>query len=233
MFTRIRRRVTYANVAVTFALVFAMSGGAYAAGRYTITSTRQISPKVLKSLKGARGNTGPAGTAGGQGPAGSVGAQGSAGTKGETGATGEKGETGIPGKPGEPGKEGSPWTAGGTLPPEKTEKGTWTITVPPPVEPAPGEHTISLDRAPISFNIPLETAPTGVFLKEGEKQTGCQGTAEEPTAEPGYLCVYAQVEVKPPPGLAVGATYPFGAVLGALNGEPGGTAYGSWAVTAP
>lgn len=230
MFTRIRRRVTYANVVVTFALVFAMSGGAYAAGRYAITSTRQISPKVLKSLKGANGNTGPAGPAGAQGSAGPAGAQGPAGAKGETGTTGEKGEPGTPGKPGEPGNEGSPWTAGGTLPSEKTEKGTWTITVPPPVEVEPG-FTTSLDRAPISFNIPLEAAPTAVYLKTGEKQTGCQGTAEEPTAEPGYLCVYTELEVKPPV-LSV-ATHPFGAVVGANGGEPGGTAVGSWAVTAP
>ena len=232
MFARIRRRITYANVAVTFALVFAMSGGAYAAGRYAITSTRQISPKVLKSLKGARGNTGPAGTAGPQGPAGPTGGQGAAGAKGETGPKGEKGEAGAPGKPGEPGKEGSPWTAGGTLPSEKTEKGVWAITIPPPVEAEPG-FTTSLDRASISFNIPLETAPTAVFLKENEKQTGCQGTAEEPTAEPGYLCVYAELEIKPPVGLNVGVVRPFGAIVGTNGGEPGGMAVGSWAVTAP
>ena len=56
----IRKRVTYANVAMTLALVFAMSGGAYAS-KYLITSTKQISPKVLKTLKGAAGKTGPAG----------------------------------------------------------------------------------------------------------------------------------------------------------------------------
>jgi hypothetical protein len=33
------------------ALVFAMSGGAYAASRYVITSTKQISLEVLESLK--------------------------------------------------------------------------------------------------------------------------------------------------------------------------------------
>lgn len=37
MFSRIRKRMTYANVAVTVALVFAMAGGAYAAGRCLIT----------------------------------------------------------------------------------------------------------------------------------------------------------------------------------------------------
>jgi hypothetical protein len=48
MLSKLRRRLTYANVAVTLALVFAMSGGAYAASRYVITSIKQISPKVVK-----------------------------------------------------------------------------------------------------------------------------------------------------------------------------------------
>ena len=42
MFERVRRRVSYANVAATLALVFAMTGGAYAAKQYVITSTKQI-----------------------------------------------------------------------------------------------------------------------------------------------------------------------------------------------
>jgi hypothetical protein len=45
-----RRRLTYANVAATLALVFSMSGGALAASHYLIKSTKQISPKVLKSF---------------------------------------------------------------------------------------------------------------------------------------------------------------------------------------
>ena len=46
MFSRLRKRFTYANVAMTLALVFAMSGGAYAAFTSLITSTKQISPSV-------------------------------------------------------------------------------------------------------------------------------------------------------------------------------------------
>lgn len=38
----IRKHVSYANVAATVALVFAMTGGAYAAKRYVITSMKQI-----------------------------------------------------------------------------------------------------------------------------------------------------------------------------------------------
>jgi hypothetical protein len=46
----LRRHLSYANVTATLALVFAMSGGALAAKHYLLTSTKQISPKVLKQL---------------------------------------------------------------------------------------------------------------------------------------------------------------------------------------
>jgi hypothetical protein len=46
MFWRLRKRFTYTNVAMTLALVFAMTGGAYAAFTSLITSTKQISPSV-------------------------------------------------------------------------------------------------------------------------------------------------------------------------------------------
>ena len=96
MLRRIRARMTYANVAATLALVFAMAGGAAAASHYLITSTKQISPKVLRELKkpGARGATGPAG------------AQGAAGANGLNGAAGTKGEQGPQGKQGPEGKQG-------------------------------------------------------------------------------------------------------------------------------
>lgn len=100
MFSAIRKRFTYANVAMTLALVFAMTGGAYAAKHYLITSTKQISPKVLKQLKGAKGANGAngaAGVAGAQGPQGPAGVKGETGPKGETGAKGEQGIQGSPG----------------------------------------------------------------------------------------------------------------------------------------
>ncbi|HEV7936650.1 MAG TPA: hypothetical protein VGP18_01330 [Solirubrobacteraceae bacterium] len=99
MFSRIRPRLTYANVVATLAMVFAMTGGAYAASKYLITSTKQIKPSVLASLKGkagangaagATGPTGPAGPAGSMGPAGSVGPAGS-GTEGKEGKAGANG----------------------------------------------------------------------------------------------------------------------------------------------
>jgi hypothetical protein len=82
----LRSRLTYANVVATLALVFAMSGGALAATHYLITSTKQISPKVLKDLKGKGG---AAGTAGATGKEGAAGKEGKAGANGANGDNGE------------------------------------------------------------------------------------------------------------------------------------------------
>jgi hypothetical protein len=155
MFSRIRKRFTYTNIVMTLALVFAMSGGAYAASKYLITSTKQISPKVLKSLKGKNGTNGAQGAQGAQGPAGANGKDGTNGTNG-TGTNGTNGTDGTNGKSvvlangasgcttnggaggtsveveGTPGSKkyvcnGSPWTAGGTLPAGATETGGWAV----------------------------------------------------------------------------------------------------------
>jgi hypothetical protein len=87
-----RGRVTYANVAATLALVFAISGGAFAASHYLINSTKQINPKVLKKLRGARGAKGAAGE---RGPAGSAGASGKEGAAGKEGPAGKEGQPGA------------------------------------------------------------------------------------------------------------------------------------------
>jgi hypothetical protein len=73
------RRLNYANVTATLAVFFAMSGGALAAKHYLINSTKQINPKVLKSLKGKEG---PRGKEGKQGPEGKEGKQGKEGPQG-------------------------------------------------------------------------------------------------------------------------------------------------------
>jgi|GEM_PF-3538461 len=80
-----RRRLNYANVAATLALVFSMSGGALAASHYLISSTKQISPKILAKLKGATGKTGATGATGAPGTPGAPGKEGKEGAKGETG----------------------------------------------------------------------------------------------------------------------------------------------------
>jgi len=148
----LRNRFTYSNVVATLALVFAMSGGAYAASKFLITSTKQIKPSVLASLKGkagangAPGATGPAGPAG---PAGGVGTQGPAGTAGTNGTPGTEGKEGKAGKNGANGAAGSPWTANGTLPVGSTETGVWAMG---PVSTGAGLTEL---KTAISFMIPL------------------------------------------------------------------------------
>jgi hypothetical protein len=93
-----RKRITYANVAATLALVFSMSGGALAAKHYLVNSTKQISPTVLKKLKGATG---------------------------KTGATGTAGTPGAPGAKGETGKEGPAGPYPTVLGSKQTENGVW------------------------------------------------------------------------------------------------------------
>ncbi len=97
MFGKMRSRLTPSTVIATLALVFAITGGAYAARRYLITSTRQFSPKVLEQLQARAGTTGPTGPIGPAGPA---------GTRGETGPAGEKGAAGSPGANGRDGTNG-------------------------------------------------------------------------------------------------------------------------------
>jgi Collagen triple helix repeat (20 copies) len=222
MFSAIRKRLTYANAAMTLALVFAMSGGAYAAKHYLITSTKQISPKVLKSLVG---KAGPAGAPGARGAAGPAGSQGPAGAKGENGAAGTNGANGTSvtskqlstseaacGKQGGAeftAAEGAKTTAcdgttgfTSTLPKGETLKGEWSMTAS-----AAGEY--SYVGTGVSFGIPLKVAPVAHYIRttgdepfynatekkeEERSQPACKGTAEEPTATAGNLCVYASHE---------------------------------------
>ncbi|MHB8532257.1 MAG: hypothetical protein ACYDC2_06025 [Solirubrobacteraceae bacterium] len=160
------RRITYANVAATLALVLAMSGAALAAHHYLITSTKQISPGVLKKLHGARGARGITGFIGPIGPQGPV---------GEAGPRGGRGPTGPDG-----------FSALSNLPGGETESGDFAFT-----QPAAGAASKLLGA--ISFPIPL-AAPlaaknvivTNVPAKPepGEK---CPGPGQ---AARGYLCIY-------------------------------------------
>lgn len=67
------------------ALFIALGGTAFATTHYLITSTTQISPKVLTKLKGKTGHAGPRGRAGTTGAPGAPGAAGAAGAAGAPG----------------------------------------------------------------------------------------------------------------------------------------------------
>jgi hypothetical protein len=78
----IKPKLSYANVAATLALVFSMTGSAIAAHHYLITSTKQISPKVISALKGKAGAMGLPGKEGPPGKEGAVGKEGQVGPAG-------------------------------------------------------------------------------------------------------------------------------------------------------
>ena len=237
MIQAIRRRVNATTVIAVFALVFAMSGGAYAAKKFLITSKSQISPSVLKSLKGATGAKGANGATGAQGAAGPTGP---AGAGGAQGAQGPAGTNGADGKEGKEGKQGPPGTTGftDTLPSGKTETGTWSAA----------QETEEVGSvAPISFAIPLadglEPAQVHVdTLEEPNFEEACPGSAEAPKATKGNLCIYTGVKkgleilkVVNPFTPTEEGTGPNGAIIRMAQpstAEPT-LAYGSWAVTAP
>jgi hypothetical protein len=191
MFSKIRKHLSPSAVIAVLALVFAMSGGAYAmsgGGRLPQASAASAKKSGKTGLRGPRGPAGKNGAPGERGPAGapgSAGSQGPAGAQGPKGERGEEGEAGEPGEPGEPGKdgtpgnEGSPWTDGGTLPKGATETGSWFVKF------GENEHAF----AEISFPIRLQAELEGADVEVGPG-AHCPGTAAKPEAEAGHLCIY-------------------------------------------
>ncbi len=106
MFSALRRRLSYANVAATLALALSMSGVAVAAHGYIVSSTGQLTNKVVKTIKhhGAKGKKGPNGY---RGPTGLEGVQGALGVTGPQGFLGPQ-QAGPRGPAGPAGKERGP-----------------------------------------------------------------------------------------------------------------------------
>lgn len=143
---------------------------------------------------------------------------------------------------------GEPWTAGGTLPTGQTLKGVWSLigVAPKGFEEEGGSVEEATLVASVSFGIPLSATPTVNYIPVGGNlPSGCSGTAANPHAASGNLCVFAQQEVNdataaPLPmicpvgsctGFVTGAE-PFGfglATLAKVKGEVGNA--GTWAVT--
>lgn len=251
MFLAMLRRLTAANVAVILALVFAMSGGAWAAKKYIITSTSQIKPSVIASLKkgeltgkagpegppgvagpaGARGDQGPRGLMGATGEKGEPGAQGATGAAGVKGATGPIGGTGQQGPTGPRGATGDPWTPANALPSGASETGSWFA------RPGEGEEAVHTLSFPVALSAELDE--THVHFAP---DPACSGTAKKPTAAAGNLCVYVgenfenHVELSTiikPYEFFVGGAGTAGAVLVLKGTALPALAWGTWAVTAP
>ncbi len=186
MFSAIRKHLSYANLAATLALVFALTGGAFAAtgggsnpSHATLTASAAKAKAKTKAVPrgpagpkgatgpagatGATGATGPggaAGPAGPTGPAGDTGPAGGAGPTGATGPAGPKGSTGAAGAPGEPGVI----HPGETLAAGASETGAWSAGVVSLGTPLPVGDVLHVSVA--SFTIPLATPLNGERCSE-------------------------------------------------------------------
>jgi hypothetical protein len=260
---------TASAIVAVIALVAALGGTALAASGALSGKQKKEVEKIAKKFAGkpgAPGANGTNGSNGAPGPKGDTGAPGTNGTNGTNGAPGksvalttittaglEGNCVGVGGTKVEVegnaaskkfvcnGEEGSPWTAGGTLPPGETETGVWGSAMGGLTKTGAEEVQI-----PFSFPIPLPAAGQAVRLSEEETElgagtSGCTGTVEQPTAPPGFLCVYtaheANEELNPLPFSLAGEVgyLPAGTVLRfQITGEPARVDMnGSWAVTAP
>ncbi len=273
MLSNIRKRVklTPSGVIAVMALVFATTGGAFAMNggsggsspsrasasltRPSTTTARSAKSKAKSKSKSTTGARGPAGPAGKNGTNGTNGVNGAPGEKGASGPQGPQGLEGKEGKAGAPGKEGKAGTNGTTgftetLPPGKTETGTWTLS----------STTTGFARIMISFPIPLQatsnpqTEPNPLeasqvhFVKAGEPASSACGEGSGgagvaiPTAAPGNLCIYESVLVGigpsevhiDSPGTDVAGAGVAGAMLwGPVEENKEAQGWGTWAVTAP
>jgi len=161
---KLRPKFTYANVAATLALVFSMSGGALAAGHYLINSKKQINPRVLKALQGAKGPKGATGAAGAGGPTGAAGATGVTGLEGKRGSEGLKGHEGLAGEPGDTGPTGTTGPQGATGPTGVTgEKGSEGTAGGEGKQGPTGEHGTTGEKGATG-----QTGPTGQTGESGD-----------------------------------------------------------------
>jgi hypothetical protein len=258
-------------VAVAALVAAMVGGAYAASTGLTSKQSKEVIKIVKRYVgkSGAQGPAGPPGAAGSSGKNGLNGLDGEGGDPGEAGASGRsmlvsetapscaKGgitvEVEGSGEPHEicSGSEGPPGPEGNikaTLSENVTETGSWTVgTVVGLPEGWELLQAISNPfSAPISFTIPLENALAGSnvhFVKKGETApAGCTGgTAAEPKADSGNLCVYAAEEE------GVGQIFSIHPAGASNNGEEGASttgaalfwvaiaegvkAWGTWAVT--
>jgi Collagen triple helix repeat (20 copies) len=228
MFSRIHEKLGTAGfVLAVVALIAVLAGTAFAAAGLNGKQKKEVKAiaKKFAGKPGAPGAPGPKGDTGAPGP------KGDQGLKGDTGERGPKGPEGPEGKSG--------FTE--VLPSGETETGAWAMGA------TPVEDKKRKDVA-VSFNIPLAAAPTvHVILPNGKErvigegieekdQPACPGEVEEPTAEPGNLCLYTEKESNVFfANYEVGFfshSYTSGAVIAFVLSEGGAEAHGTWAVTA-
>jgi hypothetical protein len=167
---RLLRHLSYANVASTLALLFAMGGSAIAASHYLINSTHQINPKVIHALRGEQGRRGVSGKAGPSGLKGTEGQRGVEGPRGSEGPRGPEGSSAL-----------TPLASG------VSESGVFSTGAK---STGPG---LLLDA--FQFPKPLaETIPVSnvFYTPAGTPRPHCAGPGK---ADPGYLCIYDAIKL--------------------------------------
>jgi hypothetical protein len=217
MLKRIHNKLGTAGLVIAVvALVAAVAGTAFAAGGLTKKQEKQV-VKIAKKYAGKPG---------------APGAQGSKGDTGGTGPQGQKGDPGPKGDNGERGPQGDTGPTETTLPAGKTMTGLWSFVS------NLQEHTYVPISFPLRYPSSSESDPAPHLLEAGHAPTPeCPGSAKNPEAAPGNLCVYTEE--------AVGMFHNFPDVAGgqpdrafglmvefASNEDAKGYGRGSWAVTA-
>jgi hypothetical protein len=216
MFSRIHDKLGTAGLVIAIvALVAALAGTAIAALPGLNSKQKKEVTKIAKKFA-------PNPVPGVAGPPGAPGPKGDTGTKGDTGPAGPEGPQGEKGPPGPAGPTET------KLPSCQTSKGLWQFQVNGNPE---AFMTISF---PLRVVSPL---PEPHWMGVGESPTTeCPGTAEEPKAAPGHLCIYAanlSAESASFPN-ELGGFDPSSGWRGtfSINESKAAFGFGSWAVTA-
>ena len=187
----------------------------------------------------AEGKAGPKGDTGGTGPAGKDGAQGIQGIPGTNGTNGTNGTDGTDGEDGVC-SVGNPECI---LPPGATETGAWYLLT------SGGGEGFAAISFPMRLSAEISEANTHGVTKElienEEVPAGCtvegvEGSAENPLAQPGHLCVYMGPSSEGEPlifsaqkiaGSGLGGASTAGARLTVFEFEGGKVMQGTFAVT--
>jgi Collagen triple helix repeat (20 copies) len=211
MFKRIHEKLGTAGFLIAIvALVAALTGTAIAA----VGLNSKQKKEVTKIAKKYAGKPGPAGAAGPAGPA------------GPPGPKGDAGAPGAPGKAGEEGPEGPPGPTETKLPSGQSLKGLWDFQT----------EGSGLGLMTISFPLRVLPLPTKIWMPPAATSTEeCPGTAEDPKAKVGFLCIYGEnsSNTGTEPSELVGFDRSAGwrGFFSIEESKPA-FAFGSWAVTA-
>ena len=215
MLTRIRMQFSPAALTLSvIALVLALAGGAIAASGGLTGKQKKEVKAIAKQFAGKDGAQGEAGPQGPAGPTGAVGPQ------GKPGETGKQGTNGIDGVDGENGACSNANTDC-ILPSKATLTGTWSF------------RTTTEEKVWVNISFPLRVFPE-VTIGEPTNPAQCPGSASDPQAEPGFLCVYPEAMVNTvrngtefAPDRTTGVIFVYQMEAAGL-----GFARGTWAVTA-